>query len=322
MPSQAVIQGAIERGVAFLARRQCPDGELPVCAGGIADPAVFPTAVMAHALSFAPGAATVRQRALDFLEAQMDSRGLWRHWPTRHPHHHVIPPDVDDTSCASAVIQTAGRRAPDNRHRLLSNRAASGLFRTWIITRTELRHPVVLFGFFTQTSASVFDVDAVVNANALHYLGPGPHALPVVKHLAGVLRDGRESQCDKWYDNPFVVWYFFSRALHIVAPDLKPVLVARLTARHPTTALEAALAACAAGYWGVPLALEGILSTQLDGGGWPAGALYHGGRARHRDGSLTAPHPDTPHWGSEELTTAFCIEALSRGIAQAGPSTS
>ena len=37
-------------------------------------------------------------------------------------------------------------------------------------------------------------------------------------------------------------------------------------------------------------------------------------RKRLSANSFAPPHPDTPWWGSEELTTVFCIEALSRGL--------
>jgi len=305
---------SIARGVAFLDSRQRSDGELPVNASGTPDPAVFPTAVMVHALSWAPGAQRVHDRALDFLQSEMDPRGLWRHWPARHPHHAIIPPDLDDTACASAALERAGRPLPDNRHRLIGNRTSAGLFRTWVITRVEARHPITLYGFFTRTSAKPFDVDAVVNANVLHYLGPGPHARPVVQFLARALEQGRERQCDKWYENPFVVWYFFSRALSVAAPELRSLMLTRLSSAAPSNPLETALMACSLAYWKEPFEVEAILDHQLESGGWPSAALYHGGRARRRDGSFSAPHPDTPHWGSEELTTAFCIEALSRRL--------
>lgn len=312
MSSRRDVERAVARGIAFLERAQLPTGELPVLASGKPDPSVFPTALAAHALSFAPGAAGVRHRALDFLLREMDPRGLWRHWPAAHPHARELPPDLDDTSCASAALAAAGRAFPDNRARLLKNRNRRGLFRTWALSARELRHPLVLFSFFRKTSAKPFDADAVVNANVLHYLGAIPETRAVVEHLLTVLREDRERQCDKWYDNPFAVWYFFARALHRIAPEAGTILEKKIAAATPSNALEHALAACTLHNFGHPAPLDPILGAQLDSGAWPATPLYHGGRTRRRDGTFAAPHPDTPYWGSEELTTAFCIEALAR----------
>jgi hypothetical protein len=310
------VREALARGIAFLERQQQPSGELRVFASDQPDPAVFPTAVMAHSLSFAPDASRVRERAVDFLAAEMWPRGLWKHWPREHPHHRELPPDLDDTACASAALASSGRTFPDNRPLLLKNRNARGLFYTWKLTAAQFRHPLVLYFFFRKTSAKPFDVDAVVNANVLFYLGATPETRPVVQHLLHVLRENRERSCDKWYDNPFVVWYFFSRALHAVAPDGGELIERKMAAATPANPLERALAACSLLYWSRASAadalIDSLLDAQLESGGWPAAPLYHGGRTRKRDGSFDEPHPDTPRWGSEELTTAFCIEALSR----------
>ncbi len=289
------IARALERAITFLEQRQLPSGEIPVQAWGKPDPSIFPTALAAHCLSFAPGAAKIRERALDFLAAEMDPRGLWKHWPRTHPHSAGLPPDLDDTACASAVLSRAGRAVPDNRALLLANRNRRGLFKTWYLGAPELRHPLALFFFFRRTSAKPFDVDAVVNANVLFYLGDAP---AVAEHLRAVLREKRETQCDKWYENPFAVHYFFARAG--VIPETPP--------GTSSNALDHALAAC------VDPARDPapLLDAQLDSGGWPAAGLYHGGRRRRRDGTFDEPHPDTPWWGSDELTTAFCIEALAR----------
>jgi hypothetical protein len=300
---------AIGRAIAFLERRQLPSGELPVLASGTRDPSIFPTAVMAHSLSFAPGAQTIRDRALDFLHSEMDPRGLWKHWPREHSRSRELPPDLDDTSCASAVLARAGRPFPDNRKLLLANRNGDGLFYTWKLTHRELRHPLVLWSLFRCGTAKPFDVDAVVNANVVFYLGAIPE---VIEHLLRVLRENRETSCDKWYDNPFVVWYFFSRALHAHAPEAGEIIEKKIAAATPRNALESALAACSLWCWNRSPAVGPILAAQLNSGAWPAAPLYHDGRARRRDGTFAQPHPDTLYWGSEELTTAFCIEALSR----------
>ena len=306
----ALAKEALARGVAFLRRVQLPSGELPVLASGKPDPSVFPTAVMAHSLSFAPDASDLRQRALDFLEAEMQPGGVWKHWPRIHPQHAFLLPDLDDTACASAVLTRAGRILPDNRALILKNRNRRGLFRTWLL---RYRHPLAMFAFFTRTSAKPFDADAVVNANVLFYLGEIPK---VVEHLLAVLRENRERHCDKWYDNPFVVWYFFARALHGISGEARDLIAKKIAAATPANALEHALAACALLYLGHNADLEILLQTQLPSGAWPAAPVYHGGRARNRDGTFSEPHPDTPYWGSEAWTTAFAVEALARSASE------
>jgi hypothetical protein len=313
MTSRDEVSAALARAIAFLERRQLPSGELPIEASGKPDPSVFPTAVMAHSLSFAPETAAIRERALGFLLGQMDRRGLWKHWTREHPHHDQLPPDLDDTASASAALAHAGRPFPDNRRLLLANRNRRGLFYTWKLTAGQFRHPLVLYFFFRRTSAKPFDVDAVVNANVLFYLGPTAETRPVIDHLLQVLHGNRETACDKWYDNPFVVWYFFSRALSAAGVrEGGEIIKTKLSAATPTNALERATAACSMLDWNRLPPIDVLLGEQLESGAWPGAPMYHGGRARRRDGSFAEPHPDTPYWGSEALTTAFCVEALAR----------
>ena len=63
--------------------------------------------------------------------------------------------------------------------------------------------------------------------------------------------------------------------------------------------------------------VEALIDGQSPDGSWPRTAFYHGGRERLAGGGFKPPHPDTPHWGSEALTTAIAIEALARQTASA-----
>ncbi len=93
------------------------------------------------------------------------------------------------------------------------------------------------------------------------------------------------------------------------------MLVAKLDAAAPGSALDVALSIAARLYCGAvpPASLVGALVTsQSPDGSWPRAPVYFGGRERRRDGTLAPAHPDTPHWGSEEMTTGFCVEALAR----------
>lgn len=325
---------AIARAVAFLQGVQLPSGELPVFTsadpemrGGLrADPSIFPTAVAAQCLAAVPEAAPVTARALDFLAAEMDRHGLWKHWPTSDPRAASLPPDLDDTSCASAALAAAGRTAPDNCALILSNRDGKGRFRTWFVPRLRpgpwpsaratwpmlLRAPALLL-FFRATSAAPGDVDAVVNANALVRLGGFDGRERIERWLVSIVEQGEERACDKWYENPFAVRYFLARALSEL-PEARTLLVRRSQAETAETALDHAFAASTQMACGADPSrhVEALLAGQRADGAWPRAALYHGGRARLEGRGFAAPHPDTPHWGSEALTTAFAVEALAR----------
>src|SRR5919202_4739273 len=170
----------------------------------------------------------------------MGEGGFWRHWSRAHPHHRLLPYDLDDTSCASAALLRAGRRIPDNRSVLAANRDRRGMFLTWLLPRPRwtgrahlrvtlaaLLHPAALLLFFRRTSARPGDVDAVVNANAIHYLKDDPAAQAVAERLVRIVEAGAETQADKWYDNEAVVRYFLSRALAPLRADAEDMLVRR-----------------------------------------------------------------------------------------------
>lgn len=337
---QERIASAMAAALSWLRQAQLPSGEIPVevstdpamQTGRVADPSVFPTALALHSLTFAGAAASpIAERAADFLLREMSEGGFWRHWSRAHPHYRLLPYDLDDTSCASAALLRAGRRIPDNRSVLAANRARGGMFLTWLLPRARWRgrahlratlpallHPAALLLFFRRTSARPGDVDAVVNANVVHYLNDDPAAEAVAERLVRILEAGAETQSDKWYDDGAVVRYFLSRAVAPLRPDAGSILVRRAEEGVAATPLEAALRICTLGDWerAIPrLLLDQLLQGQLPSGAWPAAAVYHGGRRRLRGGGFAPPHPDTPRWGSEALSTAFAVEALARSAS-------
>jgi hypothetical protein len=326
---------ALTRALAYLESVQLPSGELPVFSStdpelernATLDPSIFPTALTVHSLSFCSEATSLVARANEFLLREMSPDGLWRHWTRDHPHVASLPPDLDDTSCASAALSRAGRLLPDNRELLLANRDGRGRFFTWLVPRPrwtgrrhmrlvlrQLLHLPTLAMFFRLTSAKPGDVDACVNANTLHYLDRFLGEESVVAFLLAVLREGRERQCDKWYENPFVVRYFLSRALVGRSDEAGRHILARTAAEPPASSLERALAACALLDWQQDAAphIDALIAEQAADGSWARAAVYHGGRKRLRSGGFADPHPDTPRWGSEAVTTAFAVEALAR----------
>jgi len=307
MTDISAIRQALEAGVAFLESAQLPSGEIPLeispspemSSDCVREPVVFPAAVAARALSITPCAVRVHLRALDFLMREMEPGGLWRH-PSS---------DVDDTSLASAALLAAGREIPDNRRVLFANREPDGLFRTWIVRWRP--YPLLTRRFFRYV-AEPRDVDAVVIANVVFYLGDCAETRPAIAYMLEVLRDNREMRSTIWYGSRFTVWYFFSHALRTIAHEAGEMIVPRVEAAVPGNALELALATSTLLLWGRTPDVRPLIEAQLPSGAWPNAGFYHMGQRRDE------PQPKTPWWGSEALTTVFAIEALSRRLLADG----
>jgi hypothetical protein len=318
MIEPSAIHRAIEKGVAYLESAQLPSGEIPIYTSPtpemsgdcVRDSVVFPAALAARALSITSSAARVRSRALDFLLREMEPDGLWCYPSSEHPGHDHIPLDVDDTSIASAALAAAGRRFPDNRALLLANRDRSGLFRTWIVRWWP--HPRKIYRFFRHTTANVRDVDAVIDANVVTYLGLCEETRPAIAHMLAVLRSNGEMMSTKWYESRFTVWYFFSHALHEIAPEAGEMIVPRVEAAAPRNALELALATSTLLLWNRVPDVQPLIDAQLPSGAWPRAGFYHAGLKRISPNEF---QPTPPWWGSEALTTVLAVEALSRRIA-------
>jgi len=313
MSEPPAIRRAIEKGVAFLESAQLPSGEIPIetsptpemSGDCVREPVVFPAALAARALSITPSAERVRSRALDFLLREMDPEGLWRHPSSEKPEHYGTPLDLDDTAIASTALAAAGRPFPNNRAVLLAHRERSGLFRTWIL---RWRHPLLLYRFFRLTTSTVRDVDAVINANVVIYLGIGEETRPAIEHMLAVLRANGEMISTKWYESRFTVWYFFSHALRAVAPEAGEMIVPRIEATTPINALELAQATSTLLLWNRVPDVGPLIDAQLPSGAWPRAGFYHMGRRR------IDSQPTPPWWGSEALTTVFAVEALTRRL--------
>ncbi len=327
---------AIHRGVEFLRRRQLPSGEFETLVGpdpdlvkgSQPDPSLFATMHVAISLLEVrhDDAAAMVSRAAGFLRSEMLPGGLWRFWTASHPGSPGIPPDTDDTACISHLLRQLGIPFPDNQAAILGNRSPLGTFYTWILPRTRhLLHPrawhlfrrsanarkaVMIFFRSGQEPPDPYGVDAVVNANALLYLGDGPHTKRVSHWLADVVRQGLAATRDRWYQSEYALFYALARCHErgvASLRDLSAVMARRIESSEPVKlpSLECALAACALSILApaspsLPAFVESLLSTQQPDGCWVPRVFYYGGYKRIRA------------WGSAELTTGFCLEALAR----------
>ena len=331
---------AITRGLRFLEKEQLVNGQFPMeyraldkldSATGelhtVPESSPFASCLIALALRSCtrPEARAMEGQIVTFLESESVFGGLWRYWCKDAPLNHQVPFDLDDTACISTLLREVRGRAPDNSDLLLANRNDRGLFYTWMtprLRRSTFRWWKVVLRDATWGRAVTFwrsgaargDVDAVVNANVLLYLGEREETQTVIRWLLEVARARQEDATDKWYRSVPAFYYALSRC---VANGIESVRSAgaHLDSRYsPMTsadgriggdALQTAMAVSSLVNFAFPLAtyahsISYLLDAQSEDGGWGSFPVYYDGRSDPRIA-----------WSSRSLTTALCIEALA-----------
>lgn len=300
---------AVDRALRFLSARQSSNGEFrcyastdPTLRSSLeVDPCVFATALVCDSLSplrASRRAATMRARGLSFLLSEQDPSGLWRYAKEKS----MLPFDVDDSAVCARVL---GRSLPPAQHEqiigaLLANRTREGLFKTWM-----------------WPAGAPNDVDHVVNANVLWYLGERPETQPVIAFLNEIVAAERERDHAWYYVGEIALYHAIARAYRAGTRSLAPArerIARRLTSRQSEsgsfgTALATALGVLTLLHLEVDdgraaRSLVGhLLAQQGEEGGFSRAAYFMG---------PFAPAPRSVWFGSEELTTALALEALVR----------
>lgn len=329
---------AIVRAVAFLRNRQLPHGEFVTLLGAdkhmsnpVRDSSAFITSFVVYGLTHVDRALVddIVKKAASFLRSEMECGGVWRSWSSRDHKHCRLPPDIDDTACNSYALKRAGCAVPNNRWAFRCNRDDAGRFKTWIFpTWRNVLNPWFSFaraaGFcqarlrtrhvatprFEDPRFRVMhirrdDVDPVVNANALLYLGEGPDTLAAVQFVIDTVLNEASPGWSLYYQDRLDLYYAAARAFRHASPRLAVLrehVVSRIAERvngaERLNALQAALAASALLTFEPASAvqlLDRILDTQREDGGWDVYPFYN-------------------VWGSEELTTGLCLEVLARFV--------
>ncbi len=329
------VESALRAAVGFLQRQQLPCGhfqtlvstDLRMREGNIPEPSPFGTVLVALALLDAglDEAATLVGSAADAVEAEMLPGGLWKFWNRHHPGFPSIPPDADDTACASLLLRRLGRRIPRNRDVFLSCRNAAGAFLTWFGCSTSMVwHPGAWKAlcraeastpgrrkFFSTGQATPQDVGTVVNANVLAFLGAGSWSQGPLRWVQSTILHGAGADSDPWYQSSPALAHALLRMEQTgitVSPEVRHKVLTdmhRLAAAEDVSVRDRGLALATLAAWAqdVPhAALAALLQKQAPGGAWPCEAAYYGGWRRVRV------------WGSAEITTAAAVEALARWL--------
>jgi hypothetical protein len=346
--SRDTIRMSISAGLAFLTSVQLRDGEFrtllgrtPTLGDAAFDSSPFVTAVVCRALrAVGPEAQGLIAKGRGFLAREREFGGLWRYYSSKNFKHRRLPPDLDDTCCASLALDLPSGRQAANRALILSNRDAAGRFGTWMVSRSATpvrirfvraigdfvagrRCPAAPAGierdprFATPTDAvSPDEIDPVVNANVLAYLGDDRETAAASAYLRSLV-DGGLTHSSFYYPNPLSLAYAVAKAIESGASSLagaRPALLSAIDEKLQVpssglTMLTAGLGVAAYCTLQPPTAriadaAQAIVDNQAHDGSWPREVFYNGPKE---------------FWGSEELTTAVCLEALTKyGRALAG----
>jgi hypothetical protein len=243
----------------------------------------------------------ITEKALGFLLEEMEGQGVWRYWTSRCGK--AIPPDLDDIVCISYILKKNQLSFPYNVDLILANRNNEGIFRTWIVDFVDLMAS-------PKWAAWSKHVDCVVNANVLLYLGESVDTRMAIDYLNSIIINNKEDGCSQHYLDKFSFYYMLSRAYLNGVLSLgksKDPIIERVMSKQQKDGsfedeLQTALAVCTLINFNqqdprMGEAIEYILKTQEKNGSWPRVAMYLG---------------PAPYYGSEELTTAICVEALAR----------
>jgi len=313
---------AIRRAVSFLRQKQTKYGEFQTrraeradLSDGVPESSIFTTAYALQALEYAEdfGVHDLQAAGVRFLIEQKEERDVWRYWSTHSSWRTWTPPDTDDTACAAFAVRHVRPdifRGP-NVQTLLRWRNSDGLFLTWLEDPTPFGWPN--------------DVDSVVNANVLLYLGDGVATETVSAYLRRLVEENREARSYHYYAREISLYYALSRAYHHGCRSLQPI------ATTWTARVVRGIDECGTGdELQAALALSTLLNSQAPGaillarlaaflcesqhadGGWAGRVYWHGFSA---GGS-------TPigYYGSEELVTAACVESLCHYLTSMGQS--
>jgi hypothetical protein len=293
---------SVQRGLRFLHDNQLPYGEFRTYASPsidmrrtFFDSSIFTTTFVLYSIERIdrPCVTTIRNKAISFLAEEMRGPGLFQYFTSKNVR--SIDVDLDDTACASVALQGSHpfiMRGHNVRH-FTKNRNEAGLFYTWV-----------------GGGARANDVDSVVNANVVLYLGDSDETKGACQYLIDTIKSSHESDSYHYYLDNMTLYYAVSRAYAHGTRSLsgareavvEKVLQSSKDDGSFGNELATACAVCSLAnfeYDGITRlrdAARYLEGQQRADGSWRRVAMFCGSGV---------------YYGSEELTTALCLEALT-----------
>ena len=279
---RAVLAGHVRRsithGLEFIDSRVSQRGVWQSCYFSVADPEqrtreenpfVGALGMLRLGALKDPLADTIAVRTRRFIMDRAEFPGVWRYWPH-------LPVDLDTSSiCALAASAHPWLLSGQHERLLRLNQDERGRFLTWIQpNQSESR-----------------DVDAVVNANVIAYLGDVPETKRAQEWLLSLVRNGREKEALHYYWEELDLYGAMAqaRSLHGSAfGESRDLLVSRIRACRRSDGsygdiLRTALALLSLYSLGaeptwhnLAISVQVLLDSQKEDGGWSASPISSG----------------------------------------------
>jgi hypothetical protein len=293
---------SVRRGLRFLYDNQLPYGEFRTYASvsinmkvTLFDSSIFVTTFVLYSIARIdhPCVPTMTNKGISFLTEEMRGPGLFQYYTSKNTR--SVEFDLDDTACASVALQRSHPfiMSGYNIRHFIENRNEADLFYTWV-----------------GVAAPANDVDSVVNANVVLYLGDRDETKSACRYLIDTIKSGNVSDSYRHYLDDMTLYYAVSRAYAHGTSSLsgaREALIEKVLQFSKDDGsfgneLATACAMCSLanfGYDGVTrlgAAARYLEKQQKADGSW------------RRVGMFKQPGV---YYGSEELTTALCLEALT-----------
>lgn len=296
---ESELNKSIDKAIDILLVNQMESGEFPTDACSDQkmmncsyDPSPFLTSLVLYSLKDIDDqrAIIMTRKGIKFFLAEQESGGIWRYWSSKNSKE--IDPDLDDIAMISYILKVNNISFGDNSDIVENNKNKTGLFNTWI------RPP---------ERDNVNDVDCVVNANVLLYMGSNNS--DVCAYLNSAIRYNHQSNYVYYLDN-ISLSYAIARAYKnnvLCLNESQQIIIKNLKLTSKANgsfgnSLQTALALDALmdfGYRGLEVerGIAYLIKTQSKDGSWNTIPFYLG---------------PAPYYGSKELTTALALEALNK----------
>lgn len=304
------IKKAIRSGLRFLERGQKKDGSFPVFVsssgtlrGAKERQSVFPACLILSSLEKLPASdesERIKKKAAEFIKEQKSEFWSWNYWKRNsdESRNEPYPDDLDDTCCAASALAEYDAK-------LLPVKAVTGIVNLLTYCESEEGGPYRTWIVPPEAAEKWRDIDPAVNANVAYFLSLQEVELPSLATMAEETINS-EKYFSPYYHSPNAVAYFISRWYR---GKYKEKMIGFLLEKRRKDGswgnpLETALAVCAIANLGydkekMKESARSILQSRV-GGKWKACPFII---ERVRNGRKYLS-------GGEELTTAFCLEAL------------